>query len=308
MLRREVARRIATGEVTAPETPEGGELNLDSLGRVELQAQLEQQYGISLDDAAFEQVKTKDDVHKLLTGTPAVPAPQKTRRLEHIYPHWPWNPVMQAIRSAFLELIAMPLVRFLAKPRVVSKVRAWPSAPLLIVANHITTYDAPFILYALPGRIRRRVAIATWGEMLLDWRRARNQGHWFLNAVAPIEYLLVTALFNIFPLPQQSGFRRSFWHAGEAIDRGYSVLVFPEGRRAENEAPQPFKSGAGLLWKELGMPALPVRLEGLGEIKATRGRWFRAGNIGVTVGEILPLDSSKSPEELTEVLRAGVFG
>ncbi len=38
------------------------------------------------------------------------------------------------------------------------------------------------------------------------WRRARNQGHWFLNLVAPAEYLLVTAFFNIFPLPQFSGF------------------------------------------------------------------------------------------------------
>jgi long-chain acyl-CoA synthetase len=144
--------------------------------------------------------------------------------------------------------------------------------------------------------------------MILDWRRSRNQGHWFLNLVAPIEYYLVTALFNIFPLPQMSGFRRSFRHAGEAVDRGYSVIVFPEGRRSDDGTPQPFKSGAGLLWKELGIPALPMRLHGLGEIKVQRGPWFRTGQISVSVGEVIPLPFDQSPEELTELLRKGVFG
>ncbi len=310
VLRREVSRRIAAGEVGRaglPETPEG-DLNLDSLGRVELQARLEQQYGIALDDATVQQVKTGDDVRKLITQAPVAPPDRPAKRPEHIYPYWPWNTVMQAVRDAFLEVIAMPLVRLLAKPRVKSSVTEWPASPMLIVANHVTSYDVPFILYAMPGRIRRRVAVAMSGEMILDWRRARNQGHWFLNAVAPIEYLLVTGLFNIFPLPQASGFRRSFRHAGEAIDRGYSVIVFPEGRRSDDGMPQPFKSGAGLLWKELGTPALPVRLEGLGEIKARHSRWFRSGNIAVNVGEVLQLEKQRSPEELTDVLRRSVFG
>ncbi|MGA8030736.1 MAG: AMP-binding protein [Bryobacteraceae bacterium] len=307
VLRREVARKIASGEVGAGESEAlAGDLNLDSLGRVQLQARLEQEFGVSLDDAALQEVKTAEDVRKLVTQAPAVKRTQKDTR-EHIYPRWPWNPVMQAIRSAFVECIAMPLVRFLAKPGVRSSVKQWPHSPMLIVANHVTSYDAPFILYALPGYIRRRVAVAMSGEMILDWRLARNQGHWFLNLVAPIEYLLVTALFNIFPLPQLSGFRRSFRHAGEAMDQGYSVIVFPEGRRSDDGAPQPFKAGAGLLWKELGTPALPVRLEGLGAIKAQRARWFRSGRIRVSVGEILPPETGKSPEELTEILRRAVF-
>jgi len=144
-------------------------------------------------------------------------------------------------------------------------------------------------------------------EMMLDWRRARNQGNWFLNLVAPIEYLLVTGLFNVFPLPQMSGFRRSFTHAGEAVDRGYSVIVFPEGRRSEDDTPTSFKVGAGLLWKELGTPELPVRLQGLGEMKAKRERWFRSGRISITVGKVLQPDRTRSPEELTRILERGVL-
>lgn len=309
VLRREIARRIEAGEVGGVDLSQAnGDLNLDSLGRVQLQARLEQQYGVSLDDAALQQVKTREDVRKLIQEAPATSRDEVKETARHIYPHWPWNPIMQAIRGMFLECIAMPLVRFLAKPTVRSDEKDWPSSPVLIVANHVTSYDVPLILYALPGRIRGRVAVAMSGEMILDWRRARNQGHWFLNAVAPIEYLLVTALFNIFPLPQFSGFWRSFRHAGEALDRGYNVIIFPEGRRSDDGTPQAFKTGAGLLWKELNTPALAVRLAGLGEIKAHHARWFRSGRIAVSTGKMISLEISKSPEQLTEILRQGVFG
>ncbi len=311
VLRREIARRIASGEIETASPNGACELNLDSLGRVQLQAQLEQQYGVSLDDTALQQVKTEEDVRKLVSHASAAPAPAasaaRKRTMQHMYPRWPWNPLMHAIRTAFLELIAMPLVRGLAKPKRQSAVKQWPTSPMLIVSNHVTSYDAPFVMYALPRHIRDNTAVAMSGEMILDYRSGRNQGNWFLNLLAPIAYLLITGLFNVFPLPQLSGFRRSFRHAGAAMDRGYSVLVFPEGRRSDDETPQPFKSGAGLLWKELGSPALPVRIRGLGELKATGERWFRSGRVTVSVGEVLALDAGKTPEELTEILRRGVF-
>jgi long-chain acyl-CoA synthetase len=305
VLRREVARRIASGEIEAGLPGSlAGDLNLDSLGRVELQARLEQRFGVTLDDSALQTVKTGEELRTLISENAK---PARDESTQHIYPHWPWNPVVQAIRSAFLECIAMPLVRFLTKPMIRSAVDQWPSAPMLIVSNHVTSYDVPFLLYALPGRVRRRVAVAMSAEMMLDWRRARNQDNWFLNLVAPIEYLLVTGLFNVFPLPQMSGFRRSFAHAGQAVDRGYSVIVFPEGRRSENGTPASFKPGAGLLWKELGTPALPVHLLGLGEIKAKREPWFRSGRISVALGKILEPEPAKSPEDLTKLLERSVF-
>ncbi len=308
ILKREIARRIAAGEIApAPTEGAGSELNLDSLGRVQLQAQLEQQHGISLDDSALQNVRTHQDLQVLLRQASALPA-ASAKAPSHAYPHWPWHPLQQAIRAAFLRAIAMPIARFLAKPRVRVEIREWPRQPVLIVSNHVTSYDAAFILYALPARMRRRVAIAMSGEMLLDMRLGRNQGSRFLDRVAPAGYWLVTALFNVFPLPQFSGFRQSFQHAGEAVDRGYSVIVFPEGRRSDDGSPQPFKTGAGLLWKELGTPALAVHLDGLGELKATRARWFRSGKIIVTVKKLLPPDPNASPEDLTERLRAAVFG
>ena len=300
ILKREVVRRLAVEQ-----TPATGDLNLDSLGRVQLQAQLEQQYGIALDDTAVQSVNTQEDVRRLVEQASAGP---KTAGAQHIYWRWPWNPIMQFVRAAFIELAAMPLTRFLAKPKVVRRVTRWPDSPALIVCNHLTSYDGPFILYALPRKIRDRVAIAMAGEMLLNYRKGRNQGSWYLNLLVPFAYWLITALFNVFPLPQFSGFRRSFQHAGEAVDRGFNVIVFPEGHRSDDGKPQPFKSGTGLLWKSLGTDAIPVCIHGLGELKVSGERWFRSGKITVFVGEPLKLDPTLSPEELTEQLRQAVLG
>jgi len=299
ILKREVARRLASEEL-----PKAGELNLDSLGRVQLQAQLEQQYGIALDDTALQSVNTEEDVRRIVEQASTGP---KRASDQHIYWHWPWNPLMQFIRAAFLELAAMPLTRFLAKPKVVRRVTHWPKGPALIVCNHLTSYDGPFILYALPGKIRRHIAIAMAGEMLLNYRKGRNQGSWYLNFLVPCAYWLITSLFNVFPLPQYSGFRRSFQYAGEAVDRGYNVLVFPEGHRSDDGKPQPFKSGTGLLWKSLGTDAIPVCIHGLGELKVSGERWFRSGKITVSVGEPLKLNPTLSPEDLTEQLRQAVL-
>ena len=110
-----------------------------------------------------------------IRALPATFAPE-TQDRRYIYPHWPWLAPVRWIRSAFIELIMRPLVRFLAKPRVIAPpdLGARVQEPILIIANHVTTYDGPLVQYALPGRIRRHIAAAMSGEMLDDFRHFRS--------------------------------------------------------------------------------------------------------------------------------------
>lgn len=299
VLKRELAAYAGGQMQEAAEEP----LALDSLGRVELQAKVEQRYGVALDEAALQRIRTTADLQKVIAKPVSEDA---TRAPEHIYARWPWNPLMRGVRAVFIECVAMPLLRFLAAPRIESRVKRLPPGPFFIVANHVTSYDVPFVLAALPRQVRLRCAAAMSGEMLLDMRLARNQGNWFLNLLAPFAYALITGLFNVFPLPQKSGFQRSFRHAGEAMDRGYSVIVFPEGRRSDDGSLQPFMRGAGLLWKELQAPALAVQLTGLGELKVRGKGWFRSGQITSRLTAFLPLDEGMAPEALTHELEQAV--
>ena len=161
------------------------------------------------------------------------------------------------------------------------------------------------MLYAMPGPVRRRVAIAMAADMLEDFRHARGQGSWVLNTLAPAAYLLITALFNVFPLPRSAGFRDSFAHMGNALDGGYNIMIFPEGHRSETGRLQRFREGTGLLARESQVPVLPVALRGLGELKAS-GRWVRSGKLEVRVGAAIDLGPEATAAEWTAALEAAV--
>ena len=219
-----------------------------------------------------------------------------------MYPHWPWSLPMQLIRVLFIECVMRPLVWILGTPRVEhSGDITWPEKPVLIITNHVTAYDGALVLYALPGKMRRHVAIAMAANILDDFRRARGQGSWFLNALAPAAYWLTTALFNVFPLPRTAGFRDSFAHMGKALDRGYNILIFPEGHRTSGEL-QRFRSGIGLLVQESNAEVLPVALQGLGALKQSGQRWFRSGKLSIRVGQLMQIDTHLPAEEITTAL------
>jgi long-chain acyl-CoA synthetase len=310
------------------------DLHLDSLGRVQLQSLLEQRFGLELADEQIAQVKTLGEL-RALAGSPApsaTPTPQASptaprdahpRTIEltppaapapapstpaHRYLRWPWLAPVNAVRVTVQELAIRPLVWLLATPRV--EHRGTPiqqsQAPLLLIANHLTAYDVPLILYGLPPSLRRRVAVAMSGEMLLDFRRGSGAPNAFLDALLPIAYWLVTVFINVFPLPRLGGFRRSFEHAGRALDRGYSVLIFPEGHRSADGTLQPFRSGIGLLVQQAEADVLPIALVGLDQVLQAGKRWFRSGRITVRIGEPTPYDPHSTPEQTTRKLQAAI--
>lgn len=224
----------------------------------------------------------------------------RSSREEDVYPHWPWMWPFPWIRVGFLEGIARPLTWLLAAPKVERPANLRPEKPVLLIANHVSTYDGPLVMYGLPGRMRRRVAAAMAGNMLRDYRHRRNLAPG-LNFLGPIAYVLLTGLYNAFPLPRSAGFRRSFQHAGEALDRGYNVLVFPEGHRTQAGLER-FRPGIGLLVKESQAEVVPVALAGLSELKRQGRGWFRSGKLTVRVGEPMRFGPEATAEEITERL------
>jgi long-chain acyl-CoA synthetase len=345
------------------------DLHLDSLGRVQLAAAIEERLDLATESGLLEDVRTLGELRQLVAGNaapdplqqlgapglapetwettkadeisarspqklgapsfprlfaervgndesqaasvhpepPAEPAPAR-----YLYPHWPWWLPFRWLRAAFVEAAMRPLVWLLAKPAVVSAAPGALNAdePMLIVANHVTSYDGPILEYALPGRIRRRIAVAMSGEMLEDYRHFRNpergkaEGRFY--PPGPLIYLLLTALFNVFPLPKQRDFQRSFAHAGEALDRGFHVLLFPEGTRSAAGELARFRAGIGLLVKQSGAPVLPMAIRGLGELKTRRRGWFRSGAVEVRVGRPMRFSPLETEAQITARLHAEV--
>ena len=248
--------------------------------------------------------------NSLQTSNSSASDPSESASTGYLYPRWPWLAPFQWLRVAFIEAVERPLVWLLAAPRVVAPELPEDAEPLLIVANHVTAYDGPLLQYALPGPLRRRIAVAMAGDMLEDYRHFRNPerapGRRGFYLPGPLIWLLLTALFNVFPLPRRRNFQRSFAHAGAALDRGYNALVFPEGTRSAEGTLARFRGGIGLLVKQSGARVLPVGLRGLGELKAARRGWFRSGRIEIHIGQPIRFAPEETEAAITERLHAEV--
>ena len=272
------------------------DLKLDSLGRVELLSALEDQYQIELDEAAITEATTVSDIERIVSQA-------KSEAVAYPYPRWTMRFPMTWIRPVVYHLFLLPLSRIMCIPRVIGAEHlAKVNGPALLISNHITHIDGPLILSVLPVRRRVRLAIAMSGEQLREWRYPPASLGWFARLKKRMAYVLGAGLFNVFSLPRQSGFRQSFAYTGEAMDRGYSVLIFPEGTETKDGELQPFRAGIGLLASELNVPVIPIMLRGLFELKKKRQFFVRPGRVSITFGEPIKFAHGLTPAEITEEL------
>jgi long-chain acyl-CoA synthetase len=255
------------------------DLNLSSVDRVELLAALEERYQVELNEQKFAEAATVGEIERLVQS-------QGKQAERFAYPRWPQRWPCTWIRTAMYYLLVWPATYVLAAPRIRGRERLrGVRGPVLVTSNHITMVDIGYILAALPPRLRHRLAIAMEGERLRAMQHPPAEKNIFARALERVKYALLVLLFNVFPLPQQSGFRESFAFAGESVDRGFSVLVFPEGHRTRDGSLAPFRAGVGLLAARLGLPVIPMRIDGLFELKLANAKFARPGRVRVSIGE-----------------------
>jgi hypothetical protein len=142
------------------------------------------------------------------------------------------------------------------------------------------------------------------GELLRQWIHPPAETALFTRLRWLAQYILVNLFFHVFPLPKQSGFRRSFAYAGECIDRGVSVLVFPEGARAPRGQMHMghFKAGIGVLAQALNVPVVPVKLEGLYELKRDQQYFANPGTVRVIFGTPITFPTVTDATTITQEL------
>ena len=276
------------------------DLGLSSLDRVELLSALEDRYQVDVSETRFSAARTVGDLERMLRGE-AVP------RAPYHYPDWVLRWPVTWLRFLAHYLLLRPAIVLLGWPRIEGRenLRGW-KGPLLVIANHIGDVDVGFILTALPARFRHLLATAAGGEALEALRTPPPGTNLFKRIYDRIEWVLGVSLLNVFPLPREAGFRQSFAYAGQAVDRGYNILVFPEGRHTVDGKLNPFRSGIGLLAKNLGIPVLPMRILGLFEIKQAGRKFAPPWKIRVRIGRPLTFEPRTEAEQIVQELQKAV--
>jgi long-chain acyl-CoA synthetase len=277
--------------------------DLSSLDRVELLSTLERHYNIELNETQFANAQTTADLKQLLSQPSA-------RRSDYLYPRWPQFAPVRLFRLFVYYVLTWPATLILAHPKIIGRKNLESiDGPALFVANHTTRRaDIGLILFSLPARFRHRLATAMGGETLREFRHPPREWFFAKRWRWRLNYFLVLSLFNVFPLPQFSGFRESFRFAGESTDCGYSILVFPEGVVNDRAIPEMvfFQQGIGLLAQNLQIPIVPMRLDGVWQMKQERRRLAHFGELTVHIGAPVTFPSDTPPAEIATRLQSMV--
>jgi long-chain acyl-CoA synthetase len=286
--------RISGRAVTRlrPEANLEDDLRLSSLERVELLSALEDRYQVDLSEANFSAARTVGDLERMLGG-------KTFGRAEYHYPHWALSWPVRWIRMGAYYMLMRPAMLLLGWPRIEGRANLrGVKGPVLVVCNHIDDVDVGFVQTALPARLRHRLATAAGGEALEALRTPPPGRGWFATTFDRVQWTSGVALLNLFPLPREAAFVKSFAYAGECVDRGYSVLVFPEGHHTTDGRMRPFRAGVGLLAKRLGVRVLPMRIDGLFEVKHAGRRFAPPGQIRVRIGSPVRFEVTAEPLEI----------
>ena len=289
-----------------PDAKLDDELNLSSLERVELFSALEDRYQVDLSETRYSEVQTVGELEKLLANTTTgdESSTSRARRAFYHYPRWALTWPVRWIRLAAHYLLVRPAVMILGWPRIEGRDNLrGENGPALVICNHIDDVDVGFVQTALPARFRHRLATATGGEALEALRTPPQDRPLIGRIYDRVQWILGVALLNLFPLPRVAAFLKSFSYAGECMDRGYSVLVFPEGHHTTDGKLRPFRAGVGLLTSRLGVPVIPMRIDGLFEVKQAGRKFAPPGKIRIRIGKPVRFDPRTDSTQIAKKLQ-----
>ena len=226
-------------------------------------------------------------------ATPGTPAGvSRVERSEPVdFPTWNRRWPAWVLRRISLPTWILPLGRAFAWVKIDGLEHlAALRGPVIFAANHQSHMDAPMILWSMPARWRYRTAIAMAKEFFKAHFFPQNYSRreWFTNS---LNYYLSALFFNAFPLPQrEAGTRQTLRYIGALLGEGYSVLIFPEGRRTEAGEVATFRAGIGMIGARLTVPVVPVRIVGLHKVLHPSWKMAVPGPARVIFGAPLHLE------------------
>ena len=303
------------------------ELGLASLDRMQLLAKVEEVFQTSIDETEFGAATTVGALADLVkraepsAAQPAEPGTEPTEPVARAEPverrERPTPPIVfpkwnRTLPARALRRVSMPTW-------VLAASRIWMDLtveglenlegldhPVIFAPNHQSHIDTPAILQALPNKWRYRVAPA----MAKEWFKAHFFPDRFPMGVRvknSASYYLASLLYNAFPIPQyEGGTRQTIRYIGQLFEENHSLLIYPEGKRTDWGEIAVFRPGVGMMASKLGVPVVPVRVEGLDKVLSLRASWPTRGPARITFGKPMWLEGNNYVELAAKVRDAVV--
>ena len=276
-------KKLDTDELYSSQTLD--DLGIDSHGLIELIVHIEEGAGVSIDTGRFKGLQTLEEIIQYVAGIECERSETIDSRIFsgeiEIKPHRIFNPMHHVLLDA-----AGYFSRKMWNLHTLNRER-FEINNNIIIANHQSYLDIIWIAAELPRKYRRDIYVT--GKKKLSFLR-------FFFPVLPIIFIDNNNTLDVLKA------------SADILRQGKSLVIFPEGTRSRDGSLNSFKTGAAYLAKNLGIPVLPVTINGSYEIYPPHRRLprlRRSLNGHLVPGEIIDPSDFNSVEELNaELYRA----
>ena len=248
------------------------DLAFDSLDKIGLQGFIEQTFGMEL---PLDRMTTFRNITELAEYV----SDYKTR-IE--FEKTDWHSILQESSAnvklpgtSYLGVLITKFCRWAFKHyfnfKMIGRENIPANGPFILAANHESYLDGMFVMSAVPNKLIRHTYFV-----------AKEK-----HVTRPATVYLASKL-NVIVL-HMSNLKTSIQQLGEVLKRGESIIIFPEGTRTETGKLGEFKKTFAILSVELGVPVIPVTIDGAYEAMPKHQKMPSCGNVSVTIHKpILP--------------------
>lgn len=279
------------------------DLRLDSLERAEIVAGLEQ---------AFDFEFTEEDITKAYTFRDVVGLVEKSvpdiAKRELSDPTFNWNTILAEVpkslpetkqvlkRRTFVELFAFVSLKaaylmfrvFLRLEVKGLENLSKQKGAFLICPNHQSYIDAVVICSTYPFGILRNIFHVGASEYFKSF---------FMRFVGK--------MLRIIPVDPDTHLLKAMKAGAVGLNAGKILNIYPEGERAFDGKLHKFKNGAAILATELGLPIVPVAIDGLHKVWGRGSLKIRAAKVKIEFCTPIVPDAAgnRDYDELTAELK-----
>jgi long-chain acyl-CoA synthetase len=284
------------------------DLGLDSMQRIELLSQIEQQLGGDVSETQLAEIySVRDLVDAVLQSAAGGATPSSTAAFagwKAVLAEEPdADEVIPLVRRQRLSgtawYLVSRLIQLFTRDRFhlrVSGIEKLPNAGAYILcSNHQSYLDAIVLPGILPPPVFKKVFVVGTSEIF---------GRGFLRRLArSLRIIVVDPDANLVPAMRASAF---------GLRQGRPLILYPEGERSIDGTPKTFKKGAAILSIHMRVPIVPIAIEGFHEAWPRNKPFQGFKPLQIAFGDpiIPPTESGASEaayEQLTAELRSRVL-
>jgi long-chain acyl-CoA synthetase len=285
------------------------DLGLDSMQRVELLSQIEEQIGGNVEESQLAAIYTVRDIVDAVLQSAATGAATGTRTT-----FAGWKAILaeepdpaevlalarpQRISATFWYFVSR-LLQLISLDRFhlrVSGIEKLPkSGGFILSSNHQSFLDPPILASVLPPAVFGKVFAVGTSEIF-------GKG-FMLRLARSLRIVVVDPDANLIPAMRAGAF---------GLRQGRSLILYPEGERSIDGTPKVFKKGAAILSIHMQVPIVPVAIEGFYDAWPRNKPFQKFAPLKIVFGDpIVPPPESEASEaayeKLTADLRKRVVG